>query len=94
MSLVNRPAGGTSRPAGPRDVREIIRDEHLMRRRILEALESGPLTVPEIAAAIGRPSHEVVFWVMGMRKYGHVTEIKEPTDEGFYLYEAAKKEGE
>ncbi len=77
-----------------RDVREIIRDEHLMRRRILAALETGPLTVPEIAEAIGRPTHEVVFWVMGMRKYGHVAEIKEANDDGFYLYQAVEKEGE
>jgi len=76
-----------------RDVREIIRDEHLMRRRILTALESGPLTVPEIAEAIGCPPHEVMFWVMGMRKYGHVAEIKEANDEGFYLYQAVDKEG-
>jgi hypothetical protein len=82
--------------AGPaiRDDREVIRDEHLMRRAILAALESGPLTVPEIAEAIGRPTHEVVFWVMGLRKYGHVTEIKEATDEGFYQYQAVQKEGE
>jgi DNA-binding IclR family transcriptional regulator len=64
-----------------------------MRGRILEALDSGPLTVPEIAAAIGRPSHEVMFWVMGMRKYGYVTEVKEPTDEGFYQYQALEREG-
>ena len=74
-----------------RDVREIIRDEHLMRRRVLEALQAGPLTIPEIAEALGRPSHEVVFWVMGMRKYGHVTELKEATDEGFYQYQAVEK---
>ena len=74
-----------------RDVREIIRDEHLMRRRILEVLEAGPLTIPEIAGTLGRPSHEVVFWVMGMRKYGHVTELKEATDEGFYQYQAVEK---
>jgi hypothetical protein len=88
--------GGGPKPAGtgPRDVREIIRDEHLMRRRILEALEAGPLTVPEIADAVGRPAHEVVFWVMGMRKYGYLSEIKEPTDEGFYLYQAVEREGE
>jgi len=76
-----------------RDVREIIRDEHLMRRRILAALEAGPLTVPEIAEVIGCPPHEAMFWVMGMRKYGHVAEIKEANDEGFYLYQAVEKEG-
>ena len=35
-------------PTGPRDVREIVRDEQVMRRRILAALADGPLTVPEI----------------------------------------------
>jgi hypothetical protein len=81
-------------PTAFRDDREIIRDEHLMRRAILATLESGPLTVPEIAEAIGRPTHEVVFWVMGMRKYGHIAEIKEATDDGFYQYQAVQKEGE
>jgi hypothetical protein len=77
-----------------RDTREIIRDEHLMGRRILGALEAGPLTIPQIAEAVGRPTHEVVFWIMGMRKYGHVVEIREVDDEGFFLYEAVKKEDE
>ena len=77
-----------------RDTREIIRDEHLMTRRVLEALESGPCTIPQIAEAIGRPTHEVMFWVMGMRKYGHVVEGREADDEGFFLYEAVTKEEE
>ena len=75
-----------------RDVREIVRDEHVMRRRILQALEDGPLTVPEIAEVVGRPTHEVVFWVMGMRKYGYVAETKETNDDGYYLYAAAERE--
>ena len=75
-----------------RDVREIVRDEHLMRRPILKALEQRPLTVPEIAEAIGKPTHEVVFWVMGMRKYGYVAETKETNDDGFYLYAAVERE--
>lgn len=76
-----------------RDVREIVRDEQVMRRRILAALEDGPLTVPEIAAAVERPSHEVMFWVMGLRKYGWLGEIKEVTDEGYYRYQVVEREG-
>jgi hypothetical protein len=94
MPLEHQEPDRVLKPGASREVREVVRDEHLMRRRILEALEGGPLTVPDIAAAVGRPAHEVVFWVMGMRKYGHVAEIKEPTEEGFYLYEAVKKEAE
>ena len=70
-----------------RDVREVIREEPVMRVRILEALREGPLTGPEIATAIGAPAHEVVFWVMGMRRYGWVAEIKGNTIDGYFQYE-------
>jgi len=72
----------------PRDVREIIREEMVQRGRILDVLADGSLTVPEIAQAIGYPSHEVMYWVMGMRKYGYVVETGELTDEGYHKYRA------
>jgi hypothetical protein len=78
---------------GQRDVREIVRDEQVMRRRILAVLADGPLTVPEIAAAIERPTHEVMFWVMGLRKYGWLVEDKEVNDDGYYRYQVAEREG-
>jgi hypothetical protein len=78
---------------GNRSVREIVRDEQVMRRRILAALADGPLTVPEIAVAVERPSHEVMFWVMGLRKYGWLGEIKEVTDEGYFRYQVVEREG-
>jgi hypothetical protein len=78
---------------GQRDVREVVRDEQVMRRRILEVLAGGPLTIPEIAAALERPSHEVMFWVMGLRKYGWLVEDKEVNDDGYYRYEVVEREG-
>ena len=69
-----------------RDPREIVREEPSMHGPILTALSSGPLTVPELAARIGRPSNEVTFWVMGMRRYGHLVEVADPTDEGYFRY--------
>ena len=78
--------------AANRDVREIVREEPLMRDRILDVLADGPHTVPEIAAAIGRPTHEAMFWVMGMRRYGYLREIKEVTPEGYFRYQAVEKE--
>ena len=69
-----------------REIREIIREEPVMHPRILEALNAGPLTVPEIAQAIGCPADEVLFWVMGMRRYGKIREVKEPTDDGYFRY--------
>ncbi len=75
-----------------RDTREIIRDEQVMRAPILEALAAGPRTIPEIAQALGKPTHEVVFWVMGLRKYGWVSEIKEVGDDGYFRYQAVPRQ--
>ena len=75
-----------------RSTREIIRDEQFMRSRILKVLESGPQTIPQIAAVVGKPTNEVVFWVMGMRKYGWIAEIKEVDDDGYFTYQAIPRE--
>jgi hypothetical protein len=76
-----------------RDAREVVREEPLMRRRILDVLRAEPKTVPEIAAAVGCPEREVMFWVMGMRKYGYLIEMKDVTDEGYFRYRPVDGEG-
>ena len=75
-----------------RPVREVIRDEHSMRAPILEALGNGPLTIPQIAEAVGKPARETTMWVMGLRKYGWVMEIKEVDDEGYFPYALVPRE--
>lgn len=75
-----------------RPVREVIRDEHSMKTPILKALGDGPLTIPQIAAAVGKPTREVTFWVMGLRKYGWIAEIKEVDDEGYFPYALVPRE--
>jgi predicted Rossmann fold nucleotide-binding protein DprA/Smf involved in DNA uptake len=72
--------------ASNRDPREVMREEPVMRPRILAALADGPRTVPEIAQAIGAPTHETLFWVMGMRRYGWVAEIKGSDADGYFQY--------
>ena len=74
-------------PPTIRDMREVVREEPVMRARILAALGNGQLTVPEIAVAIGAPAHEVVIWVMGMRRYGWLAEIKGASVDGYFQYE-------
>jgi len=59
-----------------RDIREVIRDEPLMSDRLLALLADGPKTVAELAATADLPAEEVMVWVMGLRKYGHVVEEK------------------
>ncbi len=75
-----------------RDDREVIREEPFMRSRILDFCAEEAHTVPEIAQAIGRPSHEAMFWVMGMRRYGWIRELKDATPEGYFRYLAVPAE--
>lgn len=95
MPVSTAAAGTVDATAAPamRPVREVIRDEQVMRRKILAALADGPLTIPQIAAAVGKPTREVTFWVMGLRKYGWIAEIKEVDDEGYFPYQAVPREG-
>ena len=71
-----------------RNPREVMREEPLMHKPILAAVADGPLTIGEIAERIGHPTHEVVYWVMGMRRYGHLIESKEADDDGYFGYSA------
>ena len=75
-----------------RDPREVIRDEMLMRDRVLAALNDGPKTVPEIAEVMDYPVSEVMYWVMAARKYGYIEEIKEPTEDDYFQYNLVKNE--
>ncbi len=70
-----------------RDRREVIREEPLMRRAIIDTIGDGGKSVPEIAEAIDRPQDEVLLWVMGMRRYGYLTEIKTVGNDGYFRYQ-------
>jgi predicted Rossmann fold nucleotide-binding protein DprA/Smf involved in DNA uptake len=74
-----------------RELSEVVREEMVMHGRILEALQEGPRTVPEIAEAIGAPTREVVVWVMGMRRYGWLIEIKGSEGDGYFRYQAEER---
>jgi hypothetical protein len=75
-----------------REPREVIREEPLMHLPILDALQDGPLTIPQIAERIGFPAEETVYWVMGMRRYGHLVEQPDEDDEGYFRYAVVEQE--
>lgn len=75
-----------------RDIREVIREEPLMRGRLVDLLlRDGPLTVPEIAHRAGLPEDEVVVWIMGLRKYGYVAAEKAATGDDYHRYAAVRR---
>jgi predicted Rossmann fold nucleotide-binding protein DprA/Smf involved in DNA uptake len=75
-------------------MREVMRDEMIMRGRIVEAIQNEPRTVPEIAEALGTPVHETVCWVMAMRRYGMIEEVGRPDVDGYFKYEFKEQEEE
>ena len=68
----------------PKELLERNRAQTKTRKRIVQALEDGPKTVPEVAKATAMPSHEVLWKLMGMKKYGLVVEGEER--DGYYQY--------
>ena len=72
-----------------RDPRDVMREEPVMRPRILAAMADGPRSVPELAADLGVPAHEALLWVMGMRRYGYLREVKASDRDGYFRYEPA-----
>lgn len=82
-----------SRTRFPEDIalggrrRETARQEFAARAGILDLLrEKGPLTVPEIARALGLPAYEANWWLMGFVRYNKVKASEKADDEGYYRY--------
>ena len=70
---------------------EICRDEMTMHGVILEALGDEERTVPALAEATSLPVSEVMVWVMGMRRYGWLREIKGSESDGYFRYQAEER---
>ncbi len=75
-----------------RDFREVLRDEMVMRRQIMDILREAPRTIPAVAEALGRPLREVTLWMMAMWRYGLIEEMGRPDGEGYYSYRTKKED--
>lgn len=69
-----------------RPLAEVLRDEMVMKDRILALLREGPKTIPELAEALGFPPREVTLWVMAMRRYGALEELPKPKADDYFRY--------
>jgi len=52
----------------------LLREQRHMQQAICKSIRDTPKTVPEIASDIGKPSHEVLWFMAALRKYGIVIE--------------------
>jgi predicted transcriptional regulator len=69
--------------------RELLKTQKAVRRQICQQLRSGPKIVPEIAAATGLPSHDVLWHITAMKKYDLVIEVGQCGE--YYQYAMAKE---
>jgi predicted Rossmann fold nucleotide-binding protein DprA/Smf involved in DNA uptake len=74
----------------PKDLLARNREQKRLLKRLTEALEAGPRTVPEVAAETGIDAGEVLWHLMALRKFGKLVEGEER--EGYFEY--ALKEDE
>ncbi len=69
-----------------RGLAEIMRDEMVMKDKIIDLLRDEPKTVCEIAEVMECPSHEVMLWVMAMWRFGTVVEVEKGRTEEYFKY--------
>jgi len=74
-----------------RDIREIVHDEMIMKDRIAALLDDGPMTIPELAVAMGYPSYEVTIWLFAMRRFNEIEPVGHPDVDGYFKYELVEK---
>jgi hypothetical protein len=64
-----------------------MRDEMIMQDKIISILQDEPKRIPDIAKALGRPSYEVVYWIMAMWRYNKIEETTvKPDADGYFKY--------
>lgn len=57
------------------ELRNYVANQNKAQKAILNALNEGPKSVPELAAECGLATDRVLWYVTALRKYGKVAEI-------------------
>ncbi len=76
-----------------RDLAEVLRDEVLMRNRIVLLLQEKSMTIPELSKALGFPTEEVTQWIMALWKYGLIADNGTSDDGGYPFYTSRRTHG-
>lgn len=56
----------------PEQAKEQLKEFNQQKKKITEALKDGELTVKQLAEKLEMPSHEVMYYLSSLVKYGHV----------------------
>jgi hypothetical protein len=66
---------------------EYLKSQQAIRRELKKVMKPGPMTIPQIAEAAGKPKDLVLWHVVAMKKYDDVIETGQDGD--YYLYALA-----
>ncbi len=67
----------------------MMKEQRQMQNAICQFIRETPKTIPQIAAEIGKPTHDVLWFVASLKKYGIVIETGMCGD--YPLYQRAKE---
>jgi hypothetical protein len=56
----------------PESVKENLKNFTRIKKSILDALKEDEMTVGQLSQKLGIPTHEMLFWVMTLVRYGSV----------------------
>jgi predicted transcriptional regulator len=68
---------------------ELLKEQQAFRKQLRQAMKGGAKTIPEIAAASGLPSEQVLWHVAAMKKYDLVRETGKQGN--YYQYALAEE---
>jgi hypothetical protein len=77
-----------------RNLPEVLRDEMVMREQICRLLKKNPMTIPQLAEALGTPGWETMVWVMSMRRNNLITELPKSRTDDYFQYTLVPEEPE
>jgi len=63
----------------------LLKEQKRVQQEICKAIRDTPKTIPDIAAAIGMPANEVLWYVASFKKYGLIVEKGMCADYPLYI---------
>jgi predicted transcriptional regulator len=68
----------------------LFREQRQLQNSICQLIRQEPKTVPQIAAELNKPTHEILWFVSALKKYGIVAEMGMCGD--YPLYQRVKEQ--
>ncbi len=79
IDILREKRGGASEA-----LKEYVKNQHRVKKLLHDALKTGPMTVPQLAARCQLDPSLLLWHLMAMRRYGEVVEGREQN--GYFLY--------